>query len=58
LTLYKTREGHCRVPRNHKERGLQLGHWVNSQRANKSLPEERRRRLDALGFVWDPFATD
>jgi Helicase associated domain len=58
LTLYKTREGHCRVHRNHEERGLQLGVWVDSQRANKNLSEERRRRLDGLGFVWDPFATD
>jgi hypothetical protein len=25
LTIYKEREGHCRVPRNHMENGLRLG---------------------------------
>jgi ribosomal protein L7Ae-like RNA K-turn-binding protein len=56
LTLYKNREGHCRVPQSHKENGFRLGHWVNIQRTNENLSEERRQRLDKLGFVWDALA--
>jgi len=54
LKMYKEREGHCRVPRSHEEDGYRLGGWVSKQRHRKqSLPKERRRRLDELGFVWD-----
>jgi superfamily II DNA or RNA helicase len=55
LTIYQKRVGHCRVPRNHEEDGYRLGQWVSKQRQRKrSLSKERRRRLDELGFVWDP----
>ena len=28
--------------------------WVNGQRAKKdAMPAERRRQLEALGFIWD-----
>jgi hypothetical protein len=55
LTMYKEREGHCRVPQSHKENGFDLGRWVSKQRGHKdTLPESRRQRLDDLGFVWDP----
>jgi hypothetical protein len=55
LQIYKEREGHCNVPRGHKENGYALDLWVTHQRADKDkLPEERRRKLDGLGFNWDP----
>jgi superfamily II DNA or RNA helicase len=53
LKAYKEREGDCRVPARHKENGYPLGQWVNVQRTNQDLSEERRQRLDKLGFVWD-----
>jgi hypothetical protein len=54
LTMYKEREGHCRVPNAHKENGYPLGRWVVNRRQNKeSLSEVRQRQLDELGFVWD-----
>jgi superfamily II DNA or RNA helicase len=59
LKLYKEREGHCNVPVRYKESGFALGQWVINQRARKdNLTEERRRRLDDIGFVWDPFEQD
>jgi hypothetical protein len=57
LTIYKEREGHCRVPRPHEENGFRLGHWVNNQR-HKALAAPRRQQLDELGFDWDPLETD
>ena len=58
LQLYHQREGHCRVPQDHREQGFRLGQWVRVQRRGQaSMSPERRARLDALGFVWDPFAT-
>jgi superfamily II DNA or RNA helicase len=54
LTLYKKREGNCRVPNNHIENGFRLGQWVGVQRQNKDkMISERRQRLDELGFIWD-----
>ena len=59
LKVYKARKGDCRVPVHHIENGFRLGNWVNNQRANKDeLSEERRQRLDELGFVWNPLAED
>ena len=55
LKVFKQREGHCRVPYEYKENGYRLGQWVTGQRVNKdTLSSERRKRLDDLGFVWDP----
>src|SRR5262249_26157672 len=54
LKIYKEREGHCLVATSHKENGFNLGQWVGSQRGLKAeMPIERRRLLDALGFVWN-----
>jgi Helicase associated domain len=61
LTIYKEREGHCRVPRNHMESGFRLGQWVSRQRQTKdqeTLSEARRQQLDELGFIWDPHEAD
>jgi hypothetical protein len=59
LEDFKQREGNCLVPVRHKENGYPLGNWVVNQRQNKDgLSDERRRALDALGFVWEvPEAT-
>jgi superfamily II DNA or RNA helicase len=55
LQSFHRREGHCRVPRGHRERDYPLGNWAHSKRQDKeTLTPERRERLDALGFVWDP----
>jgi hypothetical protein len=56
LKRYKGREGHCSVPVVHKEDGFGLGQWVINQRAKRStLTPERQRKLDKIGFDWDPF---
>src|SRR5262245_40542800 len=58
LTIYKQREGHCRVPDKHMENGFRLGKWVGAQRGNAdTLSAPRRQQLDELGFVWDPLET-
>ena len=57
LEIYRQREGHYLVPTSHREQGYRLGQWVGVQRtAQDTLSPERRARLDALGFVWDPLA--
>jgi superfamily II DNA or RNA helicase len=56
LEAFKAREGHCRVPTNALEGDFRLGNWVNNWRTKREeLTEDRRTRLDALGFVWDPY---
>ncbi len=60
LQLFRQREGHCRVPVIYRDpaSGYRLGQWVSKQREGKeTMLPDRRARLDALGFVWDPFAT-
>ncbi len=55
LTTFKAREDHCDVPVLHIESTIRLGQWVSIQRSNRhAMPTERRQRLDAIGFVWDP----
>ena len=55
LKIYRDRNGHCGVPVNYNENGFALGRWVDRQRQTKeTMPAERRRQLDELGFVWDP----
>ena len=54
LSKFRKREGHCCPPREHSEGKFNLGPWVSAQRYRKDLiPTERKRRLDAIGFVWD-----
>jgi superfamily II DNA or RNA helicase len=56
LKMFHSHEGHCQVPALYSVDGYTLGSWVSVQRLNhKELTEERRRRLDELGFNWDPF---
>jgi hypothetical protein len=56
LQKFKNREGHCRVPRGYKEAGVTLASWVTTQRRIKNkLSHDRIRRLESVGFCWDPF---
>src|SRR6476619_2615215 len=53
--VYKSREGDCLVPLSHRENGFILGRWVDRQRqAKRTIPIERRRQLEKIGFVWKP----
>jgi hypothetical protein len=54
LCRFRAREGHCCPSRHHLEGNVPLGAWVATQRYYKDrvLPE-RKRRLNAIGFVWD-----
>ncbi|MDC0489108.1 Helicase associated domain protein [Amylibacter sp.] len=58
LQIFKEREGHCKVPRYHIENNLKLGVWVKTQRTQRfyrdSIDPDRKNKLDALGFIWDP----
>ena len=54
LSKFLAREGHCCPSRHHVEAKFKLGPWVAAQRYRKDLvPLKRKRRLDAIGFVWD-----
>ena len=53
LMIFKAREGHCRVSRSKIEGTFTLGSWVSYQRKIRaSIPVERKRRLDEIGFIW------
>jgi DNA-binding TFAR19-related protein (PDSD5 family) len=57
LERFHNREGHCRVAQKHEEEGLKLGNWVAVQRRIKNqLSPDQLRRLNSLGFSWDPLA--
>jgi len=61
LQKFKSREGHCRVPPKHDEEDITLGRWVMTQRAFRDkgkLNPERIKRLDSIGFSWDPYTED
>jgi len=56
LIEFKKREGHCRVPFKYITKNIKLGNWVLNQRQNKeSLTSDRIKRLNSIGFNWDPF---
>jgi hypothetical protein len=57
LKQFKTREGHCNVPRLHKEDGANLGVWVSNQRQRKKMGKvdpDRQKILQEIGFRWAP----
>jgi len=57
LNSFHSREGHFLVPKDHKENEFKLGNWVNNTRSNKErLKPDQIRRLDSMGFCWDPLA--
>ena len=57
LEAYKESEGHCLVAQQFvTESGHKLGLWIGTQRkffGKNQLSDEKKQRLDALGFVWD-----
>jgi superfamily II DNA or RNA helicase len=60
LLAHKTEHGHLTVSQRNKKY-LGLASWMTEQRAklkNKTLPEEIKRQLDAIGFPWTPAALD
>jgi hypothetical protein len=53
LKAFKRKHGHCLVPRYHMQGNYRLGQWVAVQRYSKAnLAAERRKRLEAIGFIW------
>jgi len=50
LKDYKKKHGDCNVPRRWPE-NPQLGVWVNMQRRENRLSEDRKSRLEDIGFV-------
>ena len=56
LKQYKSTHGDCLVPQRWRE-NRKLAEWVSKQRIQNNkgrLDPARKRRLDELGFVWDP----
>ena len=56
LVSYKKEHGDCLVPQSWKE-NKQLASWVKNQRTFRKedkLDAQRIKRLDELGFVWEP----
>jgi hypothetical protein len=55
LAKFRAHEGHCCPPQRYIEDNFKLGQWLSVQRYRKDfLPEEHKRFLDAIRFVWDP----
>jgi superfamily II DNA or RNA helicase len=55
LQAFVKDNGHCKLFRDYTSpHGYPTGQWVSVQRINKkTLSNERKTRLDALGFVWN-----
>jgi hypothetical protein len=59
LLQYKQAHGDCLVPQRWKE-SRSLAEWVSSQRSayhREQLAPDRVRRLEEIGFEWDPVGT-
>lgn len=58
LESFAGRTGHCRLPRNHHEDGVDLDGWTKRQRASYHcgrLSPQRAARLEAVpGWTWNP----
>ncbi len=55
FTSFARREGHLRVPREHREHGIKLGHVthnIRKRRRTGKYPQWRIDVLDVLGFEW------
>ncbi|MFE9187923.1 Helicase associated domain protein [Micromonospora haikouensis] len=55
FTAFHRREGHLRVPRDHREGDIHLGnlsHNLRKQRKLGRVPADRIAALDAMGFPW------
>ncbi|MBI3932275.1 MAG: helicase associated domain-containing protein [Acidobacteria bacterium] len=61
LLRYSRREGHARVPRGHREQGVELGAWVHNKRAGYKrgrLSLEQISVLErVLGWTWQVVPT-
>jgi hypothetical protein len=59
LAGFVAREGHARVPKRHREAGINLGTWIATQRATRDqMAPDRRDRLASLpGWTWDSLST-
>lgn len=58
LKKFTQREGHARVPFDHREGPYPLGQWVSDQRKAYvvgAMEGGRVKRLEALGMVWDEY---
>lgn len=56
LRRYVEREGHARVPYDHKEGAYPLGQWTAEQRrayGAGTMSGARAERLEKLGMIWD-----
>ena len=56
LKIFKAREGHCKVTREHREGGVQLGLWLDKQRQrvrNGTMDPRRQRCLEKIGVFWE-----
>ena len=53
---YRAQHGNLNIPKEYQtEDGYNLGLWIKTQRMslkNGKLPEDRKKRLDALGMAW------
>ncbi len=60
LKKYYESNCHSRVPDGHKTKErFAFGQWVSIQRRIKdTLSQEKKDRLNDLGFDWDPLETD
>jgi len=57
LQRFYKRVGHCSPVQKHQEDGVNLGSWVNNQRFRREgLTPDQIKRLNSLGFSWDPIA--
>ena len=56
LKAYVQEEGHAKVPSNFETVDrYELGSWVGVQRQKRGkLSLEQKKKLDTLGFIWDP----
>jgi superfamily II DNA or RNA helicase len=55
LVKFRKREGHINLPKDHIESGINLSSWTVIQRAQRvKMQPSRRRRLEDIGFSWDP----
>lgn len=54
LSNFKNQYNHCDVPQAYKVQNFSLGSWVSRLRQSQSLlTDERKKRLDQLGFSWN-----
>jgi len=54
LEEYKKEFGDCLVPTNFQSNDkFNLGAWVASQRQNKDMSFERKKKLDDINFIWN-----